>query len=147
MFPRPNTEDPTPSDTALAFLRAPACPLCLSCAHAHDAPILVECNPRPSPGSVAESLSSMAHRNLHRRENDPDRLPGILGIHVARATRTLAVSEVDRGDGTVCPSEAEEFVTQFSVPGSQFSVNADELSAASLASASTVKSCLTDVRD
>jgi hypothetical protein len=54
----------------------------------------------------------MAHRNLHRRENDADRLCGILGIHVARARRPLALSEVDSRDGALCPSQAQGLLDQ-----------------------------------
>src|SRR5438445_13788414 len=45
----------------------------------------------------------MAHRDLLRRENAANRIPGVLGIHVARAKQSLAFSEVDGGDGAPCP--------------------------------------------
>src|ERR1700676_2498745 len=74
-------------------------------------PLSVERHQGPSPGSMAKSVSSVAHRNLHRRENDADRLRGVLGIHVARASRPLAFSEVDSGDGALCPSQAKELLS------------------------------------
>ena len=52
----------------------------------------------------------MAHRDLYGREDDADWISGILGIRVARAPGVMAIFEVDGGDGTVCPSQAEEFV-------------------------------------
>src|ERR1700694_4083596 len=79
-------------------------------------PLSVERHQGPSPGSMAKSVSSVAHRNLHRRENDADRLRGILGIHVARASRPLAFSEVDSGDGALCPSQAKELLSSAAVP-------------------------------
>jgi hypothetical protein len=40
---------------------------------------------------------------------------------VAGARRPLAFSEMDRRDGTLGPSETEEFLGHFSVPRAQFS--------------------------
>src|ERR1700722_16489554 len=59
---------------------------------------------------MAKSVSAVAHRNLYRRENDADRLRGVLGIHVARARRPLAVFELDSRDGAIRPSQTEEFM-------------------------------------
>ena len=53
----------------------------------------------------------MAHRNLHWRQNDPDRIPGILGILVDRAHQPVALPEVDSGDGSLRPSRSEKPLT------------------------------------
>src|SRR5271157_3541751 len=63
---------------------------------AADAALSLELHPWPPDCSVAQSLSAMAHRDLHRRQNDPDRIPGILGILVDGAKQPVAIPEVDR---------------------------------------------------
>jgi hypothetical protein len=45
---------------------------------------------------VAQSLSFVADRNLHWREDDADWIPGILGISVDGTNQSLAFSEMDR---------------------------------------------------
>src|SRR5579885_2554749 len=59
---------------------------------------------------MAKSVPSLADRDLHRIQDEADRIPGVLGIHVARTQRTVALPEVDGRDGTLCPSQAEEFL-------------------------------------
>src|SRR5277367_372148 len=93
------------------FLRVPSCPLWLSCLHALPAPLLVECDERPSSRPLAQPLSAMAHRNLYRRQDDANRLPGILGVRMARAPRAVEVPQLDRRDGTLRPPQAKEFVS------------------------------------
>src|SRR5262249_29205737 len=41
---------------------------------------------------------------------EADRFFGILGVHVAGAPGIVALSAVDGGDGTLCPSQAKELV-------------------------------------
>jgi|SRR5580704_3947052 len=78
----------------------------LSCPHALHAPLLVECHPRAPPHPLAQPLSIMENRNLHRREDAPDRSAGILGIYLAGAQTTLALPEVDRRNGALRPSQS-----------------------------------------
>ena len=44
---------------------------------------------------MAQPLSIVADRDLLRRENDPDRIPGVLGVYVARTPEPVALPEVD----------------------------------------------------
>jgi len=66
-----------------------------------------------SPCSLAKSLSFVAHGNLLRSENDADWIYRILGIYVAGAPQSLAIFEVDRRDGTLCPSQTQDTVKDF----------------------------------
>src|SRR5579872_7050635 len=69
--------------------------------------------PRPSPGAVAQPLPALAHGNLQRRQNAADRLPGVLGLHVAGTAQPEAFFGVDYGDGTLCAAGREtEFVIE-----------------------------------
>jgi len=52
---------------------------------------------------VAESVPAMANRDLLWRENAADRLSGVLGIRLARAKQSLAVPQMDGGDGALRP--------------------------------------------
>jgi hypothetical protein len=56
----------------------------------------------------------VAHGNLLRRENDSDWIYRILGIYVAGAQQSLEIFEVDGRDGTLCPSQTEDAVKDFS---------------------------------
>lgn len=76
--------------------------------HAQQDPLPLERDSWPSPGSLAKSVSSLAHRNLHGREDEADRLRGVLGVYVARASRTLAIPALDRRDGTLRPSQTKK---------------------------------------
>ena len=78
---------------------------------AADAALSLELYSWPQDRPVAQSLSPMAHRNLHWRQNDPDRIPGILGILVDRAHQPVALPEVDSGDGSLRPSRSEKPLT------------------------------------
>src|SRR5260370_39543471 len=60
--------------------------------HALPCPFSLERDQRPPAGAVAKSLPLVAHRDLLRREDDADRLPGALGIHVARSWQSLGPS-------------------------------------------------------
>ena len=75
---------------------------------APNAALSLELHPGPPDCSVAQSLSAMADRDLHRRQNDPDRIPGILGILVDRAKQLVAVLEMDSGNGSLRPSEEQQ---------------------------------------
>src|SRR4029077_6036241 len=75
---------------------------------AADAALSLELHPRPPDCAVAQSLSSVADRDLHRGQDDPDWIPGILGILVDGANQPVAVPEVDGGDGSLRPSGGEE---------------------------------------
>src|SRR5579863_4032640 len=70
----------------------------------------MECHQGPSADAVAQSVPAVAHRDLHRRQDEGNRISGILGIHVARTPRVVGISEVDRGDGALDPSQAEGIV-------------------------------------
>src|SRR5256885_14566070 len=59
---------------------------------------------------MAQSLSSLASRDLLRRQNAADWIPGILGICSTRTKAPLAISKVDGRDGTLCPFQAEKSV-------------------------------------
>jgi hypothetical protein len=78
-------------------------------------PLSMERDPRAPLYSVAKSLPSMANRNILWSEDAADRSSGILGIHLAGAQKFMAFSEVDRGNGALCPSRAQEFVSLPSV--------------------------------
>ena len=54
---------------------------------------------------MAQSVSFVADRDLHWRENDANWIPGILGILVDRAQQLVALFEVDGGDGSLRASE------------------------------------------
>src|SRR5205085_3272336 len=75
--------------------------------HALPSPIPLECHQRASPRSMAKPIPAVAHRNLHRRQDERDWLCRILGIHVAGAKRTLALPALDRRDGALDSAEAE----------------------------------------
>lgn len=85
--------------------------------HALHASIPVERNPRPPSGSLAQSLPVVANRNLLRGKDATDRSPGILGVHLAGAQESVALFEMDGGNGTLRPPQAEEFVTLLPVAG------------------------------
>lgn len=75
------------------------------------APLSMERDPRAPLYSVAQSLPAMANRNILWSEDAADRSSGILGIYLAGAQESMAFSEVDRGNGTLRPSRAQEFVS------------------------------------
>ena len=75
---------------------------------ATDAALSLELHSWPPDCPLAQSISPMAHRNLHRRQDDADRIPGILGILVDRAHQPVALPEVDGRDGSLHPSRGEE---------------------------------------
>src|SRR5579864_5295389 len=80
------------------------------CPNVPQTPLPLERDQGSSPRPLAKSLSSVAHRDLHWRQDDPDWLPGILGIYVARTPRTLALLALDRRDGTVRPPQTKKFL-------------------------------------
>src|ERR1700687_539514 len=59
---------------------------------ASHAALSLELHPWPPDCALAQSLSSVAHRDLHRRQNDQDRIPGILGILVDGGKQPVALS-------------------------------------------------------
>ena len=75
---------------------------------APNAALSLELHPRTPNCPVAQSLSSVADRDLHWRKNDPDWIPGILGILVDRTNQPVAIPEVDSGDGSLRPSEEQQ---------------------------------------
>jgi hypothetical protein len=89
-----------------------SCRLWLLLRHAQQDPLLVECYPGTPTDSLAKPISSLAHRDLYRCKDEADRFSGVLGIHVARTPRTLALPAVDGRDGTLGTSETEEFLTR-----------------------------------
>src|SRR5438067_9963840 len=76
-------------------------------------PFSLERHPRLPPHSLAQSLSEVAHRDLLRPQDEQDRLPGILGIHVARARQPATLPAMDGGDGSLRAAQAEEPVALF----------------------------------
>src|SRR5439155_17936610 len=74
------------------------------------APLPLERDPRSPACALAQSVSSLASRNLLRRQNAADRIPGVLGIRSTRTKEPLDIFKVDGGDGTLCPSLAEELL-------------------------------------
>src|SRR5216684_1235664 len=64
--------------------------------HALPCPFSVERDQRPPAGAVAKSLPVVAHRDLLRSKDEADRLPGVLGIHVAGTRQSLALPQMDR---------------------------------------------------
>src|SRR5712692_8827628 len=76
--------------------------------HALHAQISVERDSRTSPYALAQPLSALAGRDLLRCKDAADRFSGILGIRMAGAQQSLAISEMDGGDGTLRPPQAEE---------------------------------------
>ena len=77
------------------------------------APLPLERDSRSPPCSVAQSVSSLASRNLLRRQDAADWIPGVLGIHSARTKASLAILKMDGGNGTVRASQAKESVKFF----------------------------------
>jgi hypothetical protein len=73
----------------------------------HDS-LSLECDARPSAHSVAQPISSLEDRDLLWREDDPDRISGVLGISVAGAEALVAIPEVDSRDGRSSPPKAKE---------------------------------------
>jgi len=80
--------------------------------NAADAALSLELYPWPPDCPMAQSLSAMAHRNLYRRQDDANRVPRILGIPVDGAHEPMALPEVDRGDGSPCPSRGQEILAR-----------------------------------
>src|SRR6266403_1640246 len=58
---------------------------------AADAALRLELHSRPPDCALAQSLPSLAHRDLHGRQDDPDRIPGVLGIPVDGASQPVAI--------------------------------------------------------
>jgi len=75
---------------------------------AADAAVSLEFDSWAPDCSLAQSLFAVADRDLYGREDDADWIPGILGILVDGARQTVAVSEVDGGDGSVRASGGED---------------------------------------
>ena len=82
-------------------------------ADASDAALYLERDPRPPACAVAQSLSFVAARDLHRGQNDADRFPGILGISMDGAQRSLALFEMDGQDGSLCPSKGQALLAVY----------------------------------
>ena len=78
--------------------------------NAPNAALSLELHSRPPDYPVAQPLSLVANGNLHWRQNDSDRISGILGIYVDRASQPLALLEVDRCNGSLHPSGNEEIL-------------------------------------
>src|SRR5256885_57728 len=51
--------------------------------HALPPPLSVECHQGPSLRALAQSISAVAHRDVYRCQDEGNRIPGVLGIHVA----------------------------------------------------------------
>lgn len=82
----------------------------LRCSHAPHSTFSVERHQRPPSGAVAQSISALAHRDLLRCQDDANRISGILGVSVARAHQSVALSKMDCRDGPLCPSQGEKSV-------------------------------------
>src|SRR3981081_2877385 len=66
--------------------------------HALLCPLSLERDQRPPAGAVAQSLPLVAHRDLLRSKDDADRLPGVLGIHVAGEGPNLEAAQKARDE-------------------------------------------------
>ena len=71
------------------------------CDHAKRATLHLERHPGTSPHSLAQPVLALAHRDLHRRQDDTYRLSRVLGIPLAGASPTLALPEVDGRNGSL----------------------------------------------
>lgn len=84
------------------MVRVPAQPMpwteLLPSQYAQHAAFLLERHSRAPFDSLAQSVPSLAHRDLLRRENAADRISGILGVSLERALESLAILEVDLRD-------------------------------------------------
>src|SRR5271165_353165 len=87
---------------------------------AADAALSLELHPWSPDSPLAQSLSSMAARNLYGREDDADRFPGILGISVDGTKPSVALLEMDGGNGSLCPSQSEEQPLALSISQEHF---------------------------
>ena len=82
--------------------------------YAKCAALCLECNPWASSNTLAQPVPALADRDLYRCQDDSDRVPGVLGISLAGAPSTVAIPQVDRGNGTLRSSKNETGVTRFS---------------------------------
>lgn len=99
-FPNHVLSRQTESWPGTRFWERPGVPGCLySMQHARTLTILLELDPRTSPGAVAQPLPALAHGNLFRPEDGQDRFCGVLGIHAAGEKTASPIPEVDGGDG------------------------------------------------
>src|SRR4029077_2541279 len=78
--------------------------------HALHASISMERNPRTSPRPVAQPLPLVASRDLLRGQDAADRLSRILGVHVAGAQQSLAISEMDGRNRTLRASQGDPLI-------------------------------------
>src|SRR5262245_8700560 len=85
--------------------------------HALHASIYVECDVRTSFHAVAQSILTLADRNLLRCKDAANRLSRILGISLARAPKSLALSQMDRRDGALCKARCKKDLVLLSVSG------------------------------
>src|ERR1700730_8853841 len=83
---RPTTDDQRPTTGTGAILKN---------RDALHSAISLERNPRTSPCPVAQPVSSLASRDLLRRENAAKRLSGVLGVYLAGAHQPRAIPEMD----------------------------------------------------
>ncbi len=80
--------------------------------NAADAALSLELNPWTPDCTMAQSLPAMAYRDLYRREDDANRIPGVLGIPVDGTNQFVALSEVDGRNGSLYPSSGEKILAR-----------------------------------
>jgi hypothetical protein len=82
-----------------------------SVAHAPNPALSLERHQRASPHAMAQSLLAVAHRDLHRRQDDADWISGILGIYLAGTRESMALLEVDWRDGTLRSTQVQRILS------------------------------------
>jgi hypothetical protein len=85
--------------------------------HALHFSFSLECHQGSPSHPVAQSIPALAHRDLYGREDDADRLSGVLAFHLAGAPPSVAILEVDWRDGAVRASESEKLAIRCQVSG------------------------------
>jgi hypothetical protein len=65
--------------------------------------IFMECDSRSSSDPLAQPVSALENRDLLRSKDAANRFSGILGICLARAHKSVAIPQVDCGDGALRP--------------------------------------------
>ncbi len=76
-----------------------------TCKHASHAALSLECHSRPQNHSLAQSVPLVAHGDVHRHQDDANRLRGILGIYVDGARQPMALFKMDGRNGSLHSSQ------------------------------------------
>jgi hypothetical protein len=115
--------------------------------HALHFSFSLECHQGSPSHSVAESIPALAHRDLYGREDDADRFSRVLAFHLAGASPSVAILEVDWRDGAVRASESEELGVRYQVqvpgraPGCRLLVSGKQSRCRSLQACHPLQAC------